>query len=69
MYRDGRGVPQDDALAYAWLSVAAAATDPAVGDDRAAPARAQLIARMSAADITAGDAAIADLQTFRARAP
>ena len=58
MYRDGRGVPQDDALAYAWLSLAAEATDPALRDARAVRARAELIRRMSDADITAGQAKV-----------
>ena len=69
MYRDGRGVLRDDALAYAWLSLAAAPADPGLRDERAARARAQLMRRRSPADIAAGEAAMADLQTFRGSGP
>jgi TPR repeat protein len=64
MYRDGRGVPQDDALAYAWLSLAAGAADPALRDDRAVLARTQLIRRMSDDEIAAGQA---EVQALRRR--
>jgi TPR repeat protein len=69
MYRDGRGVPQDDALAYAWLSIAAETADPALRDDRAVLARAQLMRRMSAADLAAGQAKVQALRRRGNSAP
>jgi hypothetical protein len=69
MYRDGRGGPEDVALAYAWLSLAAEATDPALRDDRAMLARAQLIRRMSAADLAAGHAKVQALRRRGNSAP
>jgi TPR repeat protein len=62
MYRDGRGLPQDDALAYAWLTLATEGTiDPALRDERAVPARAELIEQMSDTDIAAGRRALRKL--------
>jgi TPR repeat protein len=61
MYQDGRGVPQDHALAYAWLSLAAEAKGPAQQDERAVRARAELVRRMSDADVAAGRAKMREL--------
>ena len=69
MYRDGRGVPRDEALAYAWLSLAAEATDAAAADQPAAQARAELAGRLSEAERAAGRAQIDALRKLRAAAP
>ena len=65
MYSEGRGVPQDHALAYAWLSLAAEAST----DGRAVEARAELARRMSAAERMAARAEMDALRRFGAPAP
>ena len=69
MYRDGRGVPQDQALAYAWLSLAAEATSERAETDEPARARAELAGRLSAAELAAGRAQIDALRRRGAAAP
>ena len=70
MYRDGRGVAQDQALAYAWLSLAAEATRAtAEADQPAARARAELAGRLSEAELAAGRAQIDALRGLGAAAP
>ena len=70
MYRDGRGVPRDAALAYAWLSLAAEATgEGAQTDGRAARVRAELAGGLSEAELAAGRAQIDALRNHGAAAP
>jgi TPR repeat protein len=69
MYRDGRGVPQDQALAYAWLSLAAEATSDTAETDESAQARAELVGRLSEAELAAGRAQIDALRRLGAAAP
>ena len=66
MYRDGRGVPQDQALAYAWLSLAAEATSERAETDDPRAARAELAGRLSAAELAAGQAQIDALRRLGA---
>jgi uncharacterized protein len=68
MYRDGRGVAQDQALAYAWLSLAAEATSETAEKDEPAQARAELAGRLSAAELAAARAQIDALRRFGAAA-
>jgi TPR repeat protein len=70
MYRDGRGVPQDDVLAYAWLSLAAEGRiDPALQDQSAVQAHADLARRMSEAELAAGRAKMNVLRRRGGTAP
>jgi TPR repeat protein len=62
MYLEGRGVPQDDVLAYAWLALAAEGGEDASLREQAAQARASLEERMSAAEIAASRAKMAELR-------
>ena len=67
MYIDGRGVQQDDVLAYALLEMAATAlTDPALRA-RVTDARARLIGRITATDLATAKAKLEQLRKAAGR--
>jgi hypothetical protein len=69
MYFEGRGVAQDDVLAHAWLTLAAAGGEDAALPRRAAEAQAILKDRMGAAEIASSTAQMAELRaTFHSPA-